>query len=47
MGYRDSTAFMSTDYSSKGPEFKSQQPHGGSEPSVMGSDALFIHIYIK
>jgi hypothetical protein len=24
-----------------GPEFKSQQPHGGSQPSVMGSDALF------
>ena len=25
----------------EGPEFKSQQPHGGSQPSVMGSDALF------
>ena len=23
------------------PEFKSQQPHGGSQPSVMGSDALY------
>jgi hypothetical protein len=23
------------DCSSKGPEFKSQQPHGGSQPSVM------------
>jgi hypothetical protein len=23
------------------PEFKSQQPHGGSQPSVMRSDALF------
>jgi hypothetical protein len=23
------------------PEFNSQQPHGGSQPSVMGSDALF------
>jgi hypothetical protein len=31
----------STDCSSEGPEFKSQQPHGGSQPSVMGSDALF------
>jgi hypothetical protein len=30
-----------TDCSSKGPEFNSQQPHGGSQPSVMGSDALF------
>jgi hypothetical protein len=26
---------------SRGPEFNSQQPHGGSQPSVMGSDALF------
>jgi hypothetical protein len=24
-----------------GYEFKFQQPHGGSQPSVMGSDALF------
>jgi hypothetical protein len=29
------------DCSSEGPEFKSQQPHGGSQPSVMRSDALF------
>jgi hypothetical protein len=34
-------AVKSTDYSSEGPEFKSQQPHGGSQPSVMRSDALF------
>jgi hypothetical protein len=27
--------------SSRGSEFNSQQPHGGSQPSVMGSDALF------
>jgi hypothetical protein len=27
--------------SSRGPEFKSQQPHGGSQPSVMRSDTLF------
>jgi protein phosphatase 1A len=26
---------------SKGPEFKSQQPHGGSQPLVMRSDTLF------
>jgi len=31
----------STDCSSRGPEFNSQQPHGGSQPSVMGSDVLF------
>jgi hypothetical protein len=30
-----------TGYSSRGPEFNSQQAHGGSQPSVMGSDALF------
>jgi hypothetical protein len=29
------------DCSSEGPEFKSQQPHGGSQASVMRSDALF------
>jgi hypothetical protein len=26
-----------TDYSFRGPEFNSQQPHGGSQTSVMGS----------
>jgi len=26
------------DYSSRGPEFNSQQPHGGSQPSVKRSD---------
>jgi hypothetical protein len=31
----------STDCSSEGPEFKSQQPHSGSQPSVMRSHALF------
>jgi hypothetical protein len=25
----------------RGPEFNSQQPHGSSQPSVIGSDALF------
>jgi hypothetical protein len=34
----------STDCSSTGYEFKSQQPHGGSQPSVMGSDALFWYV---
>jgi hypothetical protein len=29
------------DCSSEGTEFKSQQPHGGSQPSVTRSDALF------
>jgi hypothetical protein len=40
-GWRDGSAVKSTDCSSEGPEFKSQQPHGGSQPSVMRSDALF------
>jgi len=31
----------SIDCSSRGPEFNSQQPRGGSQPSVMRSDALF------
>ena len=40
-GWRDGSAVKSTNCSSKGPEFKSQQPHGGSQPSIMRSDALF------
>jgi hypothetical protein len=41
LGWRDGSVVKSTDCSSEGPEFKSQQPHGGSQPSVMRSDALF------
>jgi hypothetical protein len=40
-GWRDGTVVTSTDCSSEGPEFNSQQLHGGSQPSVMRSDALF------
>jgi hypothetical protein len=40
-GLENGSAVKSTDCSSRGPEFKSQQPHGGSQPSVMRSDALF------
>jgi hypothetical protein len=29
-GWRDGSAVKSTDCSSEGPEFKFQQPHGGS-----------------
>ena len=29
----------SNDYTSEGPEFHSQQPHGGSQPSVMRSNS--------
>jgi hypothetical protein len=41
VGWRDGSTVKSTDCSSEGPEFKSQQPHGGSQPSLMRSDALF------
>jgi len=40
-GAGDGSAVKSTDCSSRGPEFNSQQPHGGSQPSVMRSGALF------
>jgi hypothetical protein len=40
-GWRDGSVVKNTDCSSEGPEFKFQQPHGGSQPSVMRSNALF------
>ena len=40
-GWRDVLEVKNTDCSSRGPEFGSQQPHGGSQPSVMRSGALF------
>ena len=43
LGSRDGSVDKSTGYSSRGPEFNSQQPHGGSQPSVVGSDVLFCH----
>jgi hypothetical protein len=43
--WRGDSAIKRTDYSSSGPEFNSQQPHGGSQPSVMGSDALFLCVW--
>jgi hypothetical protein len=47
-GWRDGSVMKSTGCSSRGPEFNSQQPHGGSQPSVMGSDALFyVHTLNK
>jgi hypothetical protein len=33
------------DCSSEGPEFKSQQPHGGSQPSVTRSDSVFWSVW--
>jgi hypothetical protein len=34
------------DCSSEGPEFKSQQPHGGSQPSVTRSDSATMYFHI-
>ena len=44
-GEIDGSVGYNTDYSSEGSEFKSQQPHGGSQPSVMRSDALFWGVW--
>jgi hypothetical protein len=55
-GWRDGSAVKSANCSSGGPEFKSQHPHGGSQPSVMRSDAplvclktatVYLHIVIN
>jgi hypothetical protein len=43
-GWRDASVVKSTDCSPRGPAFNSQQPHGGSHPYVMGSDAFFWHV---
>jgi hypothetical protein len=40
-GCRAGEMVKSIGCSSRGPEFNSQQPHGGSQPSVMESDAAF------
>ena len=40
-GWKDGSVVKSAECSSRGPEFNAQQPHGGSQPSVMGSDAVF------
>jgi hypothetical protein len=52
MGWRDGSAVKSNDCFSRGAEFNSQQPHGGSQSSIRRSDALFwcvsclcIHIH--
>jgi hypothetical protein len=45
-GWRDGSVVKSTNRSSRDLEFNSQQPHGGSQPSVVGSDALFIVVLL-
>jgi hypothetical protein len=44
-GWRDGSVVKNTDCSSRGPEFNSQQLHDGSQPSVMGSDAIHWHVW--
>jgi hypothetical protein len=34
-GWRDHSEVKSTDCSSRGPEFSSQQPHGGSQSPII------------
>jgi hypothetical protein len=55
LGWRDDSVIKSTDCSSKGLEFSSQQPHGGSQPwqcdlmpsSGVSEDSYSVLIYIK
>jgi hypothetical protein len=44
-GWRNGSEVKNTGYSSEGPEFKSQQPHGSSQPSVTRSDTLFWSVW--
>jgi hypothetical protein len=39
--YGDGSVVKGTGPSSRGPEFNSQQPHGGSQPSIIRSAAFF------
>ena len=41
MGAGAMAQWLRTLTSSRGSKFNYQQPHGGSQPSVMGPDALF------
>jgi hypothetical protein len=42
--WQNGSVVKSTDCSSEGPEFKFQQPHGGSQPPIIRSDAFFWFI---
>jgi hypothetical protein len=46
-GWIDGSVVKSTDCSSRGSEFSSQQPHGGLQPSVMESDFLSSGVCVK
>ena len=45
--WKDGLEVKSTDCSSRGPEFDSQQPHGGSQLSIMGSSAHTRMVCLK
>jgi hypothetical protein len=47
LGWRDGSEVRNTAGSSRGPELNSQQPHGGSQPSVKWSDVLFWCVWIQ
>jgi hypothetical protein len=40
-GWRDGSALKKTEFSSRNPEFNSQQPHGGLQLSAIESEVLF------
>jgi hypothetical protein len=42
--WKDGSVVKSTDCSSRGQEFNSQQLHGGPQPSVMGSICLLMSL---
>jgi hypothetical protein len=46
-GWSYGSVVKSTNCSSRGPEFNSQQPRGGSQPSTTGSDVLFWWVLRK
>jgi hypothetical protein len=43
-GAGEMAQWKSSDWSSRDPEFNSKQPHGGSQPSAMESDAFFWYV---
>ena len=46
-GWRDGSEVKSTDCSHIGPEFNSQKPHGGSQPSVMEFSGMETYMQIE
>jgi hypothetical protein len=43
-GWRDGSVVKRTGCFSRGHDFSSQQPHGGSQLSIMESDAFFFYV---